>query len=153
MTDTKGKSALGSNFFDEIGGYACLSRVHNILYNKLFVHPWLKGYFAHTKREIIESQQNDFWAGLMGAPKVYGGRSPAHAHVHMFIPAQAFAVRHAVLGEALIEAGVPEELQAKWLSLDSGFERAIVNQSPQECHGRYASDPIIIVPQPGKKAA
>lgn len=153
MIEVKGKSELGGNFLEEIGGRSRLARVHRILYNELFVHPWLRGYFAHTKRELIESQQNDFWAGLMGGPSVYGGRSPANAHVHMFIPAEAFAVRHAVLVDALVEAGVPAEQREKWLRLDSGFERAIVNKSPEECHGRYASDPVIIVPPPGGLAA
>ena len=153
MTEVKGKSKLGDNFFEAIGGRACLERVHRILYNKLFSHPWLKGFFAHTRREIVESQQTDFWAALMGGPNVYGGRSPAHAHVHMFVPADAFAVRHALLGEALMEAGVPAELQERWLKLDSGFENAIVNKSAEECRGRFRSDPVIIVPRPDGLAA
>lgn len=153
MTQVKGKSGLGDNFFEEIGGHACLARVHRILYDRLFSDPWLKGYFVNTKREIVESQQNDFWAGLMGGPNVYGGRSPRLAHVHMFIPAEAFAARHAILGEALEEAGVPAEQREKWLELDSGFERAIVNQSPDECHGRYTTESVIIVPVPKGIAA
>ncbi len=153
MNEVKGKSELGDNFFEEIGGRACIERVHDILYGKLFSHPWLKGYFAHTRRELVESQQNDFWAGLMGGPNVYGGRSPAHAHVHMFIPAQAYAVRHALLGDAIEEAGVPVDLREKWLRLDAGFERAIVNKSPDECHGRFTTDPVIIVPLPDGLAA
>jgi len=146
VNEVKGKSKLGDNFFEEIGGRARIERVHDILYGKLFSHPWLKGYFAHTRREHVESQQNDFWAGLMGGPNVYGGRSPAHAHVHMFIPAQAYAVRHALLGDALEEAGVPAGLREKWLKLDAGF-------SPEECHGRFTTDPVIIVPLPDGLAA
>ena len=153
MSEVKGKSALGDNFLEEIGGRPRLERVHNILYDKLFAHPWLKGYFVHVRREVVESQQNDFWAALMGGPNVYGGRSPANAHVHMFIPAEVFAVRHALLGESLEEAGVPAESREKWLSMDSGFENAIVNKSPDECHGRYKSDPVIIVPAPDGLAA
>lgn len=153
MNHVKGKSALGGNFFEEIGGRPCLARVHRILYNKLFADPWLSGYFVRTKREIVESQQNDFWAGLMGGPNVYGGRSPRHAHVHMFIPAEAFAARHALLGDALTEAGVAADLREKWLKMDAGFERAIVNKSPDECHGRYPAETVIIVRVPGDLAA
>jgi truncated hemoglobin YjbI len=148
MTTAKGRSLLGDNFFEQIGGYPCLRRVHNILYTKLFCHPWLKGFFAHTKRDVVESQQNDFWASLMGGPAVYGGRSPRDAHVHMFLPAEVFAIRHELLGEALVEAGVAPPLREKWLTLDAGFERAIVNQSPDECHGRYRQEAVIIVPRP-----
>jgi len=148
MTAAKGKSLLGDNFFEEVGGRACLARVHNILYTKLFVHPWLKGFFQHTKRDVVESQQTDFWTGLMGGPTIYGGRSPRDAHVHMFMPAEVFDIRHELLEESLTEAGVPAHLRERWLKLDAGFRRAIVNKSPDECHGRYRQEKVIIVPKP-----
>jgi len=148
MTTDKGKSLLNDNFFEQIGGYPCLRRVHGLLYTKLFTHPWLKGFFVHTKREIVESQQTDFWASLMGGPKNYGGRSPRDAHVHMFMPSEVFAIRHALLGEALAEANIAPHLREKWLALDSQFERAIVNKSPDECRGRYRTEAVIIVPRP-----
>ncbi len=144
----KGKSALGDNFYEQVGGKACLQRVHNILYTKLFTHPWLKGFFAHTKREVVEAQQTDFWMGLMGGPSIYGGRSPRDAHVHMFMPAEVFDIRHKLLAEALVEAGVAPDLREKWLAIDAGFKRAIVNESPDECHGRYRGEEVIIVPRP-----
>lgn len=149
MTAVKGKALLGDNFFEQVGGYPCLQRVHNILYTKLFAHPWLKGFFTHTKREVVESQQTDFWASLMGGPALYGGRSPKDAHVHMFLPAEVFAIRHQLLEATLIEAGVAPDLRERWLLLDAGFERAIVNKSPAECHGRYRNEKVIIVPKPG----
>ncbi len=148
MNAVKGKSLLSDNFFEQIGGYPCLRRVHNILYTKLFAHPWLKGFFVRSKRDVVESQQTDFWASLMGGPSVYGGRSPRDAHVHMFLPAEVFAIRHQLLGQALVEAGVAPQLREIWLALDAKFERAIVNQSPDECHGRYRSEEVIIVPRP-----
>ncbi len=148
MTADKGKSLLDDNFFAQIGGYSCLRRVHSLLYTKLFAHPWLKGFFVRSKREVVESQQNDFWASLMGGPQMYGGRSPHDAHVHMFLPGEVFAIRHELLGEALVEAGVAPDLREKWLALDSKFERAIVNKSPDECHGRYRMEAVIIVPRP-----
>lgn len=148
MLAAKGKAALSQNFLEEIGGRPVLGRVHRLLYDKLFVHPWLGGFFAHTKREVVESQQTDFWAGLMGGPKVYGGRSPRDAHVHMFMPEEVFDIRHTLLSEALIEAGVARDLREKWLTLDANFKKALVNQSADECTGRYRSEPIIIVPRP-----
>lgn len=144
----KGKSSLSGNFFEQIGGYSRLRRVHALLYGKLFVHPWLKGFFLHTKRDVVESQQTDFWAALMGGPSIYGGRRPHDAHVHMFLPAEVFAIRHALLGECLVQAGVAPDLREKWLALDARFERAIVNKLPDECHGRYRSEAVIIVPRP-----
>jgi hemoglobin len=125
MSQAKGKSRLGDNFFDEIGGYPCLKRVHELLYDKLCAHPWLSGFFVKSKLEIVKSQQTDFWAGLMGGPSRFVGRTPRDAHVHMFLPAEVFAIRHALLGEAIREAGVPDE-----------------------CHGRYRNEEIILVPRP-----
>ncbi len=147
----KEKSLLKDNFFEQIGGYPCLQRVHNLLYRKLFIHPWLKGYFVHTKRTVVESQQTDFWASLMGGPKIYGGRRPRDAHVHMFISSEVFDIRHALLVEALVEAQVAPKLRKKWLTLDAQFERAIVNKSPDECHGRYRGEAVIIVPRPADR--
>ena len=144
----KGKALLGDSFFEQIGGHSCLRRVHALLYGKLFAHPWLKGFFVNTKRDVVESQQTDFWASLMGGPSVYGGRYPRDAHVHMFLPAEVFAIRHKLLGEALVEAGVARHLREKWLALDANFERAIVNKSPDECHGRYRTEAVLIVPRP-----
>lgn len=60
MTTVKGKSLLGDSFFEQFGGYPCLRRVHNPFYGKLFAHPWLKGFFVRSKREVVESQQTDF---------------------------------------------------------------------------------------------
>jgi len=66
----------------------------------------------------------------------------------MFLPAEVFAIRHKLLGDSLIEAGVAPQLREKWMALDAGFERAIVNKSPDECHGRYRQEAVIIVPKP-----
>ena len=148
VSTDKGTSLRRDEMFELIGGYPCLRRVHGLLYGKLFTHPWLKGYFAHTKREVVESQQTDFWASLMGGPAIYGGRSPHDAHIHMFIPSEVFAIRHQLLHESLVTAGVAAHLREKWLALDAKFERAIVNRSPDECQGRYRNEEVIIVPRP-----
>ena len=148
MALPKGKSQLGDSFFEDIGGYACLQRVHDLLYDKLYNHSWLKGFFVRSNLDVVKSQQTDFWAGLMGGPSRYGGRSPRDAHVHMFLPAEVFAIRHRLLSEAITEAGVPDHQREKWLALDHGFEKAVVNQSSDECHGRYRTEEIIIVPRP-----
>lgn len=144
----KGKSGLGEGFFDDIGGLPTLRRVHRQLYDKLFVHPWLGQFFVQSKRELVENQQTDFWAGLMGGPKLYGGRSPRSAHSHLFLPAEVFRVRHQILEETLIEAGIPEGHREKWLAMDSSFERAIVKTSPDECRGRYPWEDVIVAEKP-----
>ena len=57
LAQAKGKSQLGDNFFEEIGGYACLERVHNLLYEKLYGHPWLKGFFVRSCSMILRASE------------------------------------------------------------------------------------------------
>lgn len=64
-------------FLDEIGGKACVERVHTILYDKLLSHPWLKDFFVGMKRWHLEVQQTDFMIDMFGNdPKCYQGRLP-----------------------------------------------------------------------------
>lgn len=72
MSNAKGKSLLGDNFFTEVGGYPVLRRVHGLLYDKLFADPWLKGFFVRRSGEIVESRQIDFWPALRGGTKASG---------------------------------------------------------------------------------
>ena len=139
MAAAKGRSLLGDKFFEQVGGHACLRRVHNLLYTKMFVHPWLKGFFTRTKREVVESQQTDFWTSLMGGPQMYCGRSPRDAHIHMFMPAEVFAIRHELLREALLEAGVRCDLdldlrRIEFLQVPSVASNACVR--PAQCCAR-----------------
>ncbi|MCH8862873.1 MAG: group 1 truncated hemoglobin [Proteobacteria bacterium] len=144
----KGRSLIGGCFLDEIGGRDTVVRVHDILYTKLFAHPWLKAYFVNSTRSILQSQQDDFWTGLMGGPKRFGGRSPRDAHIHMYIPADAFAIRHELLGEAIDEAGVAPLFRDQWLALDDGFARAVTSKSIEDVVPRFKTDDVIIPARP-----
>ena len=144
----KGRSLIGGSFLQEIGGRHIVQRVHFLLYSKLFEHPWLKAYFVNSNRPVLQSQQDDFWTGLFGGPKVYGGRSPRDAHIHMYIPADAFALRHELLSEAIDEAGVLPVLRDQWLALDDGFFNAVVSKSVESVRGRFKTDPVIIPDRP-----
>jgi hemoglobin len=111
-------------------------------------HSWLKGFFAGKDRDHLEIQQTDFMSGLLGGPRIFGGRTPRDAHCHLFVTKEIFQIRHQLLGESLAEAGVPVALRERWLKLDAGFEAALVKQSPDECKGRYRTEPVIVVPKP-----
>ncbi len=135
-------------YFAEIGGTRCLERVHHILYDKLLSHAWLKQFFGDRERWHLESQQTDFMTGILGGPKVYGGRTPMSAHMHLYITEEIFALRHEMLAQSLIEAGVPQHLHDVWLNVDGNMKRALVKQSPEECRGRYNNEAVINVPKP-----
>jgi hemoglobin len=135
-------------FLDQVGGRACLERVHVILYDKLLSHPWLKGFFVGLERWHLEIQQTDFMADLFGGPACYSGRLPMNAHQHLFITEEVFMIRHNLLAEALSEAKVADDHKKRWLEYDLGLRAAIVKNSVDECEGRYRTEKVLVVPKP-----
>lgn len=133
---------------EEMGGWETLERVHKILYDKLFTHPWLKGFFAGKSQEHLENQQTDFMASMFGVKDAYSGRFPIDAHCHMFITDEVFMVRHQLLHQSLMQAGVSEENLRRWLEKDASFQHSMVKTSVDECKKRYNTDTIIVVPEP-----
>ena len=140
---------MATVFLDEVGGRACLERVHSILYDKLLSHPWLKGFFVGLERWHLEIQQTDFMADLFGGKACYSGRLPMNAHQHLFITEEVFMIRHALLADALTEAKVSEDHKKQWLEFDMGMKAAIVKDSVDDCEGRYRTEKVLVVPKPG----
>jgi hemoglobin len=139
---------MAETLFDELGGMPAIEKVHGIFYDKLLNHPWLKDFFVGVPRPHLESQQTEFMAGIFGGPKIYGGRPPQTAHVHMFITEEVFFTRHILLEESLDEAGVRSDLKERWLSHDMGMQKALVKDDVSQCEGRYKNEPIIVVEKP-----
>ena len=139
---------MADTLVDDLGGMPGIAKVHTILYDKLLSHPWLKGFFKGVPRPHLEGQQNEFMAGLFGGPKIYGGRPPATAHVHMFITEEIFLTRHILLEQSLNEAKVRPDLIERWLKHDMGMQNALVKKSISECEGRYKNEAVIVVEKP-----
>lgn len=134
--------------FDALGGNATLVRVHRIFYDKLYAHPWLKGFFVGIERHVIEQQQTDFMTSAFGGPDRYQGKFPVPAHQHMYITAEIFDLRHAMLEQSLEEAGIAPDLRARWLKVDGAFRGKMCKESVSECKGRFKTEPILVVPRP-----
>ena len=139
---------MADTLFDELGGMPCLERVHKIFYDKLLDHPWLKGFFEGQDRWVLESQQSDFMSVLFGGPKIYGGRMPKYAHIHLFVPEEVFLLRHELLGQSLTEVGILPDLKERWLKYDMGMKKALVKDSISECAGRFKSEAVVVVEKP-----
>ena len=45
---------MAETLFDELGGMQGIERVHRIFYDKLLMHPWLKGFFDGVPRPHLE---------------------------------------------------------------------------------------------------
>lgn len=136
------------SLYERIGGRPTLERVHKIFYDKLYSHPWLRGFFVGIDQTKIENQQSDFIAQLMGGPKMYGGRLPHHAHAHIYINDELFALRSQLLQESIIEAKVPQPEREEWITIDRSFKRAVIKQSPEACVKRYVDEDIVIIEKP-----
>ncbi len=139
---------MTETLFDELGGMPALEKVHRIFYGKLLCHPWLEDFFKGVPRPHLESQQSEFMSGLFGGPRIYGGRSPHGAHIHMFITEEIFLIRHDLLALSLTEADIPPDLKERWLKHDMAMKRALVKKDVSECEGRYRSEPVIVVEKP-----
>jgi hemoglobin len=135
-----------ASLYDQLGGEACLARVHRRLYDKIFNHPALKAFFDGKDRDHQETQQTDFMASKFGGPNLYRGRLPDGAHQHMYITDAHFELRHALLAETLDECGVAPDLRDRWLAIDHSFKSIIVKNSLSDCTKRYNTDTIIIAP-------
>lgn len=139
---------MATTFLDEVGGKACLERVHKILYDKLLTDPWLKDFFVGLERWHLEEQQTDFMADLFGGSPIYQGRAPMRAHQHLFITEEVFMIRHKMLADSLTQANVSDEHKERWLKYDMGMKAAIVKETVDECEGRYRNEKVLVVPKP-----
>jgi hemoglobin len=136
------------SLFDQVGGRPVLEKVHKIFYDKIYAHPWLKGFFKDVLQKTIENQQTDFMTSNMGGGKIYSGAFPINAHKHMFVTDEQFDVRYQLLKDSLREAKVPDDLAERWLRIDDAFRKSIVKTDPGQCQKRYFTDEIVIVPKP-----
>lgn len=134
--------------FEHMGGRDILIKINKVFYDKVYAHPWLKLYFQEIPQQHIEDQQVDFMQKVLGGKDVYVGKTPATTHNHMFIPNELFDVRKKLLEESFQEVNANKELVDKWLSLDESFRRLIINKTPDECKGRFKTDPILNFPKP-----
>lgn len=134
------------SLFDQVGGRDTLMKISKRFYDKIYKHPWMSQYFKNTKQSVIESQQVDFMTGAFGGPKIYGGRMPLEAHVHIFITEELFELRRQLLIEAFNEENAPQELVDRWLKVDDAFKYQILKKDISECQKRYTTDEILDFP-------
>jgi hemoglobin len=153
VDDVTRSTTSGKSLFERFGGRQTLESVHQIFYKKLFKHQWLGAFFVGVNQQHIENQQSDFMAQLTGGPKMYSGRMPHHAHMHIYITEELFRTRSELLQESLIEAGVPAREREEWLKVDTAFKKVMVKQSPTDCKQRYSDEPVFVIPNPSTLAA
>jgi hemoglobin len=138
-----------SVLFDQIGGLPVLEQVHKLFYDKVYAHEWLGQFFVGHDQASIEKRQTLFMAEKMGGDVDYWGKQPEMAHRKMYITHELFDLRHALLDQALHEAGVADELAKRWLAIDSAFVRVIVKDSIESFYrNSFRFEQRVIIPRP-----
>ena len=127
---------MKEKLYDIVGGLPTLEKVHKIFYDKVYAHPWLKQFFDGHSQEAIEGRQTSFKGEKMGGPK-YLGKPIKQVHENMYITPELYELRHELLKESLIEAGVEEEPMKKWLKIDDAFMKQIVKPSMESFYRDY----------------
>lgn len=135
--------AIDKTLYDRLGGKNTLIHVHKIFYDKVYAHQWLRKYFTDKPQEILEKQQTDFMAQLMGGPKAYSGKAPKFAHRHMVITEELFDLRAQLLSDSIKQAGINDSLRREWIAADATFKRALIKTSEEECVQAYPNQPIL----------
>jgi len=148
MRETK-TSAAKQTLFDKLGGLPTLERVHKRLYDKIYAHPWLKGFFEGHEQAAIELRQTQFMAEKFGSDIRYPGMELELAHRRMYISEELLTLRRELLRESLEEEHVPETLITRWLKIDGAFWKDIRKDSLaafSEIDLKYEKP--VIVPRP-----
>lgn len=153
--------AVPGSLFDRVGGRATLDRVHKVFYDKIYEHSWLSQYFDGVPQEIIEAAQSDFFCLSMKGGKVFCGRMPKEAHMHIAVEAELFDIRHQLLINSLDECGVKGADKEAWLKIDMAFRSTILRKK-EDCRtmgNRMSANGagIVSIPKPremgGRSAA
>ncbi len=148
VTSIERSSSEGKSLYLRYGGRPTLEKLHKIFYDKIYKHPWLGEFFKGIDQTHIENQQSDFIAMLTGGPKQFCGRMPKDSHMHMYLTEELFMVRHEILKESIIEAGVAEQECKELLSIDLAFKKVLIKSNVNECKKRYTMDEIIVIENP-----
>lgn len=130
-----------------------IHRITARFYEIVYQDHWFHDVFKVVPQEFITAQQTDFMVGLFGGPKRFSGRHAKDAHPHIFINEEMWQHREDLLKRAMNEVAAPQDICEKWIKIDEAFKKFIVMKDPSECQRRFASDDLIIVPKPCRKAA
>jgi len=141
-------ATISKTLFNRLGGIGTLRKVHKVFYDKAYAHEWLGLYFTDKPQHVLEDQQTDFMAQLMGGPRLYAGKTPKMAHQHINISEDLFDLRQELLSESIKQAGISDSLREEWLNADDALKAALLKQSAADCKTAYESQQILDFPKP-----
>ena len=140
---------MKQTLYEAVGGLPTLQKAHKIFYDKVYAHAWLGKFFDGFDQKVIEDKQTSFMAEKMGGPVPYNGKEIRMVHEAMYIDRELFDLRHDLLEESLLQAGVTKELRDRWLKIDSAFMQQVVKDSVESMYDNdWKYKKPIIIPKP-----
>lgn len=103
---------MSGTLFDKYGGFATLSKLVEIFYQKVMDSDNLAPYFHGVGMTALMDHQTNFIAKALGGPDRYEGRDLAEVHKPFNISAEDFNEVAELLEEALEEMEVgPDDIK------------------------------------------
>ena len=115
------------SLFDKYGGFATLSNLVEIFYQKVMDSENLAPYFHGVNMSALMDHQTNFIAKALGGPDRYAGRDLAEVHRPFNISAEDFDEVAELLEEALEEIEVgPNDIKSI-IALIAGLKNQIIS--------------------------
>jgi truncated hemoglobin YjbI len=112
--------------YEALGGEAKVRAIVGKLYDKLFVDPFVGFLFAGKDRDRIVERQVEFTSAFLGGPARYTGQPLPQAHAALPLLPGHFDRRHWVLGQVLLDEGVPADVRRTWLDIDQALRTSVL---------------------------
>jgi hemoglobin len=101
-----------ASIYEEIGGQDALIAVVDDFYDRVLADPALTKFFTGANMARLRGMQVEFFAGALGGPDTYRGRTMKDVHRGMGVEQRHFDLVAGHLNDALAAAGVPADTAA-----------------------------------------
>lgn len=98
-----------ASIYEEIGGQDALIAVVDDFYERVLADPDLTTFFTGINLPRLKGMQVEFFAGALGGPDQYHGRTMQEVHRGRGIAQNHFDLVAGHLNDALTAAGVPAD--------------------------------------------
>jgi hemoglobin len=98
-----------TSIYEQIGGQEALAAVVDDFYERVLADAELATFFTGTNLPRLKGMQVEFFAGALGGPDEYRGRSMKDVHRGRGIDQHHFDLVAKYLTDSLLAAGVPQE--------------------------------------------
>lgn len=118
---------MTSSIYEQVGGQDALVVVVDDLYRRILADGELAEFFSGANMPRLKGKQVEFFAAALGGPDEYSGQSMRQAHRGRSIGQQHFNLVAGHLTDALLAAGVPEEITEQIIGIVGPLSTEIIS--------------------------